>query len=102
MEDPRSTSPGSVMPAYPHMLGDAIDFDVIQNRIDAMVMLGVPYGKAALDDAAGLARTQAKEVADKLRAAGGPENMADKEIVAMIAYLQRLGVDIRLSQEGAK
>ncbi|MGE0403025.1 MAG: cytochrome-c oxidase, cbb3-type subunit I [Kofleriaceae bacterium] len=102
LEDPRATSPGSVMPPYGHMLRDTIDFDVIQNRIDAMAMLGVPYGKAALDDAAGLARTQANEVAAKLRAAGGPDGMADKEVIAMIAYLQRLGVDIRLSQEGAK
>jgi len=38
-ENPRATSPGSVMPAYPHLLGDTIDWDVIQNRVDAMAML---------------------------------------------------------------
>ncbi len=102
LEDPRSTSPGSVMPPYGHMLRNDIDFDVIQNRIDAMAMLGVPYGKDALADAPGMARTQANELAQKLRAAGGPDGMADKEVIAMIAYLQRLGVDIRLSQGGDK
>ncbi len=102
LQDPRATSPGSVMPSYAHMLRDDIDFGVIQNRIDAMAMLGVPYGKAALDDAPGLARTQAADVAAKLRAAGGPDGMTNKEVIAMIAYLQRLGVDIRLSHGGDK
>lgn len=67
-----------------------------------MAMLGVPYGKAALNDAPGLARTQAAELAAKLRTAGGPDGMANKEVIAMIAYLQRLGVDIRLSHGGDK
>ena len=102
LEDPRATSPGSVMPAYDHMLRDDIDFGVLQNRIDAMAMLNVPYGKDALDDAPGLARAQAVEVAAKLRTAGGPPGMETKEVIAMIAYLQRLGVDIRLSHGGDK
>jgi cytochrome c oxidase cbb3-type subunit I/II len=102
LEDPRSTSPSSVMPSYEHMLRDDIDFDVIQGRIDAMVMLGVPYGKEAIDDATGLARDQATKLAAKLRSEGGPDGMATKEVIAMIAYLQRLGVDIRLSHGGDK
>ena len=102
LEDPRSTSPGSVMPSYAHMLRDSIDFDGIQKRVDVNAMLGTPYGKDALADAPGMARKQAKELADKLRAAGGPDGMADKDVIAVIAYLQRLGVDIRLSHGGDK
>jgi cytochrome c oxidase cbb3-type subunit I/II len=94
-EDPRATSPGSVMPSYPHLLRDQIPFDDIQSRVDAMAMLGVPYGKDALADAPGLARTQANALAAKLRTAGGPAGMEDKDVIALIAYMQRLGIDIR-------
>ena len=100
MDNPRATSPGSVMPAYSHMLRDEIPFDVIQGRVNAMAMLGVPYEQAALDGAANMARAQATALAAKLKAAGGPDGMATKDVIALTAYLQRLGVDIRLSQEG--
>ncbi|MDX2090910.1 MAG: cytochrome-c oxidase, cbb3-type subunit I, partial [Kofleriaceae bacterium] len=71
-ENPRVPSPGSVMPAYPHLLRDQIPWNDIQSRVDAMAMLGVPYGMDALADAPGLARTQAQALAAKLRAQGGP------------------------------
>jgi cytochrome c oxidase cbb3-type subunit I/II len=99
LENPRTTSPGSVMPSYPHMLADDIDWDVIQSRVDVNAMLGAPYGAQALANAPGLAREQANEYAKKLVAAGGPMGMEDKDVIAMIAYLQRLGVDIRLDQQ---
>ncbi|MGN6103486.1 MAG: cytochrome-c oxidase, cbb3-type subunit II, partial [Kofleriaceae bacterium] len=97
-ENPRSTSPGSVMPAYRHLLTDRIDWSVIQPRVDAMAMLGVPYDKAALDDAPGLARAQATELAGKLQSSGGPAGTADRDVIALIAYMQRLGQDIRLAK----
>ncbi|CAN5909229.1 cytochrome-c oxidase, cbb3-type subunit I [soil metagenome] len=100
LEDPRATSPGSVMPGYSHLLRDDIDWSVIQQRVDAMVMLGVPYGKDAIADAPGLAKVQGRQLAEKLVHAGGPLEMEDKEVIALIAYLQRLGVDIRLAQQG--
>jgi cytochrome c oxidase cbb3-type subunit I/II len=99
-ENPRATSPGSVMPSYPHLLSNDIDWGVIQRRVDTMVMLGVPYGKDALDDAVGLARAQANALAEKLRAQGGPAGMAEKDVIALIAYMQRLGTDIAAPQEG--
>jgi cytochrome c oxidase cbb3-type subunit I/II len=103
-ENPRSTSPGSVMPNYPHLLTDDIPWDVIQSRVDAMAMLGVPYDAQALAQADGIAKQQALDYAKKLEAAGGPAGMQDKEVIALIAYIQRLGVDIKLShqQGGAK
>jgi cytochrome c oxidase cbb3-type subunit I/II len=99
-QNPRSTSPGSVMPNYPHLLSDDIPWNVIQNRVDAMVMLGVPYGAEALADADGLAREQARYIAGALATEGGPAHMESKEVIALIAYMQRLGVDIRLSTQG--
>jgi len=93
MNDPRSTSPGSVMPSYPHLLADTIEFGVIQKRVDVHAMLGTPYDAKALSDATGLAHTQADALATRLEASGGPKGLADKEIVALIAYLQRLGRD---------
>jgi cytochrome c oxidase cbb3-type subunit I/II len=94
-DDPRAISPGSVMPSYPHFLRDDLAFGSIQARVNAMVTLGVPYGDDARADAAALARTQAAELAAKLVTAGGPAGMERKDVIAIIAYLQRLGVDIR-------
>ena len=93
-DDPRSTSPGSIMPAYPHLLTDATPWQDIQDRVDAMAMLGVPYDAAALADADGVARAQAEAIAAEIVAQGGPPGLAGKEVVALIAYMQRLGTDI--------
>ncbi len=95
-EDPRSTSKKSVMPSYAHLLRDDVDWDVIQQRVDAMAMLGVPYDAQALADAQGLAHRQAETLAAQLVQQGGPAGMADKDVIALIAYLQRLGKDIAL------
>ncbi|HTL32874.1 MAG TPA: cbb3-type cytochrome c oxidase subunit II, partial [Kofleriaceae bacterium] len=100
MENPRATSPGSVMPSYPHLLTDDIPWDVIQRRVDAMAMLGVPYDAKALNNAPALAHVQAAHYAQELKTEGGPAGMENKEVIALIAYLQRLGVDIRLSKQG--
>ncbi|MDQ3364099.1 MAG: cytochrome-c oxidase, cbb3-type subunit I [Myxococcota bacterium] len=97
-EDPRATSPGSVMPAYAHLLKNTIEWDVIQPRVDAMAMLNVPYDAQALANAEGLARTQAAEFAAKLEKQGGPTGMSDKDVIALIAYMQRMGQDIKLAQ----
>jgi cytochrome c oxidase cbb3-type subunit I/II len=94
-ENPRSTSKGSVMPSYPHLYSWNIEYGEIQDRIDALAMLGNPYGKAALDDAPGVARAQARQIAAELAAQGGPTGVENKEAIALIAYVQRLGTDIK-------
>jgi cytochrome c oxidase cbb3-type subunit I/II len=99
LENPRSTSMGSVMPSYPDLLTDDIPWDVIQTRVDVMAMLDVPYDAQALAHAGAMARQQATEVANTLVTNGGPRGMEVKEVIALIAYLQRLGRDIQLSQE---
>jgi cytochrome c oxidase cbb3-type subunit I/II len=93
-ENPRSTSTGSVMPSYPHLLTDDIGWDVIHGRVNVMATLDVPYDAAALAHADTLAHKQAEEVATQLAAHGGPKGMQDKEVIALIAYMQRLGHDL--------
>ena len=93
MRNPKDIEAKSIMPAYPWMLTNPLDFDGIQRRVDAMVMLGVPYGDA-VTDAPAMARTQAQAIAQSIASQGGPADLSDKEIVAMVAYLQRLGRDV--------
>jgi len=95
--NPRSTSPGSIMPGYPHLYRDPIPWDVIQDRVDGMAMLGVPYGAAVLKDADGVARQQADAIGAQIVAEGGPAGLEDREVAALIAYVQRLGQDIKLA-----
>ena len=59
-----------------------------------MAMLGVPYGDA-VRRAPEMARAQAGDVAARVAADGGPKGLETKEITALVAYLQRLGVDAR-------
>jgi cytochrome c oxidase cbb3-type subunit I/II len=94
MEDPRSTTPQSIMPRYPWLLTKTLDYGSIQARVDAMAMLGVPYGDA-VNRAESLARDQAKSLAAEIEAQGGPRGLEERQIIALVAYLQRLGTDIR-------
>jgi cytochrome c oxidase cbb3-type subunit I/II len=94
MADPRALSPKSIMPAYAHLEATDLDFGAIQKRVDVMAMLGVPYGDA-VNKAPQMAHDQAKVLADEIVRAGGPAGLESKEIVALVAYLERLGTDIR-------
>jgi cytochrome c oxidase cbb3-type subunit I/II len=100
MIDPRSTSPGSIMPRYPWLVEDDLDISNTAGKVNAMVKLGVPYSQFELDKAVYLLQNQAKEVENNLRQDPefvknyGNANIENKEIVALIAYLQRLGTDI--------
>ncbi|VAX38992.1 Cytochrome c oxidase (cbb3-type) subunit CcoN / Cytochrome c oxidase (cbb3-type) subunit CcoO [hydrothermal vent metagenome] len=119
--DPRSLVKQSIMPTYPGLLRSDMNFEEIQGRVDAMAMLGVPYGEA-INAAPEMARAQAREIAetilseangyDQLRPdiwekvnGGMPanreeaiESLSNRKVIAIIAYLQRLGVDV--SKEG--
>ncbi|MEO1266947.1 MAG: cytochrome-c oxidase, cbb3-type subunit I [Myxococcota bacterium] len=99
MEDPRSTSPKSIMPPYPWLLSKNLDLSQTQDKLEVMAMLGVPYSLDAIDSAKKDAETQAVSIAAEIEVQGGPSGLANKEIVALVAYLQRLGVDIKKSPE---
>ncbi|MEN9578269.1 MAG: hypothetical protein RJA70_1278, partial [Pseudomonadota bacterium] len=93
MDNPRDTTPQSIMPAYPWLINNDLDFSVIQPRVDAMVMLGVPYGDA-VNHAEALARSQATKIGGEIVVQGGQAGLERKQIVALVAYLQRLGTDL--------
>lgn len=94
MLEPQSMSPGSIMPSYAWLLDDPIDTAITPAKIRAMQTLGVPYpegydkvANADLMSQANLIRINLK--LDKIN------TTANKEIIALIAYLQRVGTDIK-------
>jgi cytochrome c oxidase cbb3-type subunit I/II len=95
MDDPRSTSPGSIMPRYSWLLTQKLDREAMPARIAALRRVGVPYPDGFENGAAqkDLDAQAAKVVADLKLGAVNCE--PDKEIVALIAYLQRLGTDLK-------
>jgi len=101
MFDPRLTSPGSMMPRYRWLLTDDLDISDTESKLQGLVTLGTPYTQFEIDNALHLLRNQAAEVEKNLRQDPefvknyGNSNMENKEIVALIAYLQRLGTDIK-------
>ena len=96
MIDPTSTSPGSIMPPYPWMAEDELDTSLTEAKIKVLITLGTPYGDRYEDQAIEDLKKQARKIAESLRAEGIEDaDLEKKEIVAIIAYLQRLGTDIQ-------
>jgi len=111
MYDPQSTSSGSIMPAYQWLVRDPLDKSLTEAKMKAMVALGVPYSEEDIANAQQMMLEQGAQIEKNLytdpdfadvyeadKAAGGPEfiEMRNREIVALIAYLQRLGTDIKV------
>jgi cytochrome c oxidase cbb3-type subunit I/II len=95
MDDPQSTSPGSIMPRYSWLLTQKLDTNAVAPRIAALRKVGVPYpvgyenGEAQKD-----LQKQSETVVFGLKV-GAVTAQPDREIIALIAYLQRLGKDIK-------
>lgn len=94
MEDPRTMSPGSIMPRYPWLLTQKLATNSLPARISALRKVGVPY-EEGIENGPALESllAQAGTIVTNL----SRDNItveADREIVALIAYLQRLGSDI--------
>lgn len=109
MYNPRSTSAGSIMPRYPWLIANDLDRSQMANKLTLMKdVFDVPYTQAQIDTADVWADNQAKfivnqifsEAADLKQAyATRPEGeLEKKEIIALIAYLQRLGTDIKTTE----
>jgi cytochrome c oxidase cbb3-type subunit I/II len=94
MKEPRSTSPGSIMPAYPWMYDTNTDYSHTEGKIITLRKLGVPYPEGYETRAVNDAKAQAAKIAANLEQTGAKVS-PDAEIVALIAYLQRLGTDIK-------
>lgn len=95
MMDPTRTSPGSIMPRYPWLLTNQLDFDILPKKIGAMQTLGVPYTDDEVERAKELALAQATLISEGLNQEENVETLPTDEIIALIAYLQRLGTDIQ-------
>ncbi|HMT00055.1 MAG TPA: cytochrome-c oxidase, cbb3-type subunit II, partial [Saprospiraceae bacterium] len=99
MIEPVSISPGSIMPPYPWLAKNKLDTDYTASKIAVMRTLGVPYPAGYEDIALSDLQKQAKQIADNLRKDNiEMEGLEQKELIAMIAYLQRLGTDIKLNK----
>jgi cytochrome c oxidase cbb3-type subunit I/II len=95
MLDPTSMSPGSIMPSYPWLLDNDLDTSNTAAKIRAMQTLGVPYPEGFDKIANRDLMQQADGIAANLKK-DGIETISDKEIIALIAYLQRIGTDIKV------
>ncbi|WP_420321495.1 cytochrome-c oxidase, cbb3-type subunit I [Flagellimonas sp.] len=116
MYDPQSTSAGSIMPAYQWLVQNEHDRSGVQAKMEVMVKLGVPYSDEDIANASQSMADQAEQIeknlyadpefartyeADKKYAQENGEDfveMRDREIVSLIAYLQRLGTDIKVKE----
>ncbi|MEZ4779073.1 MAG: cytochrome-c oxidase, cbb3-type subunit I [Flavobacteriaceae bacterium] len=114
MYDPQSTSSGSIMPSYKWLIKNELDKSMTEKKMNAMVTLGVPYTEADITRAQEWMNEQGTKIeenlfsdpdfaktyeADKKYAQENGESfveMRNREIVALIAYLQRLGTDIKV------
>ena len=95
MLEPESMSPGSIMPPYPWLFEQEWDKENLGTKISAMRTLGVPYEQSYVNEALADAEKQAQAIVDNL-AKDEITVSKDAEIVALIAYLQRLGTDIKV------
>ena len=121
MWDPQSISTGSIMPAYKWLFdNEALDNSDIETKLKVMQTLGVPYTDAEVANAKASIAKQGQKIEDNLHAdpdfvksyenskkaaaAKGEEfvPMSQREIVAVIAYLQRLGTDIKVKDNAKK
>ncbi len=93
-EDAYSTSPGSIMPSYPWLLTNRIDTTRVPRKIRALQSLGTPYPEGYDQVAVRDLKIQAEEIASGLRNSGFYTEW-DNDVVALIAYMQRLGTDIQ-------
>ena len=94
MDDPRSVSPNSIMPVYSWLQNQTLDISTTPTKINALRKIGVPYDPGYEFKANDDLLKQAKEIGDDLRKQG-IDISDNKEIIALIAYLQRLGTDIK-------
>ncbi len=95
MMDPTTMSPGSIMPPYPWLSENMVDLESTPGKIRAMQTLGVPYPEGYADEKANEDLLQQANVIVKSLEKDGIEVMPESKMVALIAYLQRLGTDIK-------
>jgi cytochrome c oxidase cbb3-type subunit I/II len=101
MLEPGLISEGSIMPAYPWLFDQLIDKKETAGKIRALRTIGVPYDIGYEEKANADLTKQAKRITGNLKE-DGIEIHEDAEIIALIAYLQRLGTDIKAQKTADK
>jgi cytochrome c oxidase cbb3-type subunit I/II len=101
MYDPTSMSPGSIMPPYQSMFEADLDISTTMSKIHAMRNMGVPYPQGYEETANADLMKQAEKITSNLKN-DKIEIPATREIIAVIAYLQRLGTDIKVTEASVK
>lgn len=111
MYDPQSTSSGSIMPRYQWLIDNELDKSLTESKMNVMVTLGVPYSEEDIANAQASMLEQGTQIEKNLYAdpdfaknyeeskkngGEGFVEMRNREIIALIAYLQRLGTDIKV------
>ncbi len=94
MEDPRSVISQSIMPSYPWLITEKTDLASLRRKLQVLKKMGHPYTEEEIEYAQELALEQAQDIANELNQSGISSEVVDKKIVALIAYLQKLGTDI--------
>lgn len=94
MYDPRKVTPGSIMPEYTWLFGEKTDYGVLSKKLKVLKAVGVPYTDDEINNASDLAKQQALKITEGMADAGVELKMQNKQIIALIAYLQRLGKDM--------
>jgi cytochrome c oxidase cbb3-type subunit I/II len=103
MINPRDVNPESIMPAYPWLQEAKTNFAVLSKKVSVLKTLGVPYTDEDVAQAEVLARAEAAAIVADLRQNGVQQVDEDREIVALIAYLQILGrQSTQVQQVGVK
>ncbi|PWH86338.1 cytochrome-c oxidase, cbb3-type subunit I [Brumimicrobium oceani] len=99
---PKEISPGSIMPAYPWLAEENLDTKHLEKKIRVLQSMGVPYPEGFDQEAMADLEAQANKIAQnvikdlsKEQSNVAVSDIANKEIIALIAYLQRLGTDIK-------
>lgn len=91
MWDPREVTPNSLMPVYTWLFNRKIDYSTIDNKMRVLKSLGTPYSDEEILNAKETAKAEARVIALDLAQSQVDISVENKEIVALIAYLQRLG-----------
>jgi cytochrome c oxidase cbb3-type subunit I/II len=94
MLQPREVVPSSLMPEYSWLFKKKTDFAILTKKVNVMRSLGVPYTEAEAQSAGADALVQATQIVAEMQSDGIEESMKNKQIIALIAYLQRLGTDL--------
>lgn len=92
-DKPQEVTAGSIMPRYTWLFNQKTDFDSLPKKLAAMQTMGVPYSNEEIAGGVETAKAQAKLIAEELSNSGVPIAIENKEVIALIAYLQRLGTD---------